>query len=85
MSKAPKTVEQFVAQLDALAANSGNAAAYWQTAGLCMAIWTSGGVPAAAWDPRLHSNLMPGFKALQKFGRPLVDAINTRAFASVGA
>lgn len=77
-----KTLDSYLADLQALATESGNAAAFWEAAGLCLAIWTSGGVPAASWDPRVNRNLTPLFNALKRFKQPLVDAVNARVFTA---
>lgn len=82
MPAVPASLEGYLATLEGHAAASGNPAAYWHCAGLCLVIWKSGGIPAPEWDPHVNRNLMPLFAALRRFGRSLVDAVNARAFAA---
>jgi len=81
-----KNLGDFIAKLEAAASRHESEAAFWSTCGLCLQIWAGakrGFVPAPEWDPRVNRNLMPLYRAAEKFGAALVAEVDARAFAEV--
>lgn len=72
MSDLQKIVKKFEAQA-ALAGPD-----FWQSASLLLAIWSSGGVPAAGYGPQVAPDL---FNAFKRLGASLRAAVDARAFA----
>lgn len=68
--------------LDEQAAASGNRKEFWGAVGLCLVVWSSGGIPAASFDPRVHDHLKPLFEAYRQIGAPLREAVDARLFGT---
>lgn len=73
-------LQKFMSKLDAQADQVEDRAGFWQSVSLLLVIWTSGGVPATKYDPRVHREFMPLFDALKALGSDLRVAVDARAF-----
>lgn len=79
------SLQAFLAKLEDNASDYENPQAFWESVSLLFAIWTSGGIPAAGYDPNYNRSLMPLFDALRKFGDSLHKAVDARVFQQVSA
>ncbi len=73
MTALQKTMRHF----DDEAARSGNAPAFWASASLLLAIWSSSGIPSAGYGPQAAVDLFDAFK---RHGRDLRIAVDARVF-----
>jgi hypothetical protein len=76
MTKLQKAMKKF----DAQAEQAEDRAGYWQAISLLLAIWSSGGIPAAGYDPRVNRDLDPFFQAFKRLGADFRTAVDARAF-----
>jgi hypothetical protein len=76
VTKLQQTMKKFDAQAEQVADH----ACFWQSASLLLAIWTSGGIPAPAYDPRVHVEFQPLYRALLALGVDFRVAVDARAF-----
>jgi len=72
--------QKLMQKLDEQAGQTESRSEYWQSVSLLLAIWSSGGIPAPAYDPRVNILLAPFYRALGTFGEDFRVAVNARAF-----
>lgn len=73
MTKLQQTMKKFDAQAGQVEDRNG----FWKGASLLLAIWSSGGIPAAGYGPQVFPDLYNAFKRL---GSDLRIAVDARAF-----
>lgn len=67
-------LQKIMSKLDAQADQVEDRAGFWQSASLLLAVWSSGGVPAAGYGPQVAPELFNAFKRLGSDFRVAVDA-----------
>jgi len=72
--------QKYMQTLDRQADEAEDRNGFWEAVSLLLVIWSSGGIPAPAYDPRIHREFTPLFNAFKKFGSNLRVAVDARAF-----